>query len=66
MKLILLALVLATLYQIIVRALVHSKDEGPRLRIDVEPPGPPKKTLFRIGKKQPEKDVTHRGRVLGE
>jgi hypothetical protein len=66
MKLILLALVLAILYQIIVRALFHSREEGPRLRIDVEPPGPPKKSLFRIGKKQPEKDVTHRSRVLGE
>lgn len=66
MKLILLALVLAILYQIISRALVHSKDEGPSLRIDVEPPGPPKRGVFRIGRKQPEKDVTHRGRTLGE
>lgn len=66
MKLIILALVLAILYQIISRALIHAKGEGPRLRIEVEPPGAQKKSLFRIGRKQPEKDVTHKSRVLGE
>lgn len=65
MKLILLALVLAILYQIIARALLLSKqDEGPRLRIEVEPPGGRKKSILRLGRKQPEKDITHRGRVV--